>query len=239
MPSSLLGERDDDKRCIPRRISSHSGRKKTLREAWVSFRRSVRNLGTHVRQNARWPRLLSGKPARILRTFESEAELANVLKCELAAEVLLSYGRLRFAATGWSMIPTIWPGDTLLVERASRQQMRVGDVVLLLRKGRLCAHRLVSQKNDDGGLSWHTQGDAMSMPDPDGSDDELSGRVTHLVRAGRRIAVSSKLSVGQRLVGRIVARSYAAARVIVYLYGWVRTPDKAHAPDNSVVSCQS
>jgi hypothetical protein len=39
------------------------------------------------------------------------------LMCELVAEVLRSFGTIRFAATGWSMLPSLWPGDTLMVER--------------------------------------------------------------------------------------------------------------------------
>ena len=47
----------------------------------------------------------------------SEAAATKTLKCELAAEVLRSFGTLRFAATGWSMLPSVWPGETLVVDR--------------------------------------------------------------------------------------------------------------------------
>jgi hypothetical protein len=79
----------------------------------------------------------------------------------------------------------------------------------------------------------------MAAPDPPLSDDELLGRVTHVVRGSRHVALSTKLTVGQRAIGGIVARSYAAARVLVYLHGLVRTPHKVRAAEKSVVPCQS
>jgi hypothetical protein len=183
---------------------------------------------------------MSGQPARILKAVEdNSAPLANVVKCALAADALLSFGTLRFAATGWSMIPTVWPYEMLLVERVSQEQVRTGDVLLLLRKRGLCVHRLVSRSKIDQVSHWIIQGDAMAAPDPPLRDDELLGRVTHVVRRGRRVALSTKLTVGQRALGGIVARSYAAARVLVYLHGLVRTPHKVRAPEKLVVPCQS
>ena len=46
------------------------------------------------------------------------ADQGHALKCELAAESLRLSGRLRLRVTGWSMLPTICPGDTLIIERA-------------------------------------------------------------------------------------------------------------------------
>ena len=63
--------------------------------------------------------------------------LESTLKCELAAEVLRSFGTLRFAATGWSMLPSVWPGETLVVERVQPDQVHIGDLVLVGREGRL------------------------------------------------------------------------------------------------------
>jgi hypothetical protein len=146
---------------------------------------------------------------------------AAAVKCELAGEVLRSFGSLRFAATGWSMLPTIWPGDTLVVERAGGDQVRVGEVVLVGRDGRLCAHRIVSRAKDSGNLHGIpyliTQGDAMPAPDRPVMESELLGRVSYLMRAGKRIAVPAELSVAARLTAKIVRRSFLAARGLVYL----------------------
>ena len=42
---------------------------------------------------------------------------ANALGCELAGEMVRTFGRVRVRVTGTSMIPAVWPGDVLVVER--------------------------------------------------------------------------------------------------------------------------
>jgi hypothetical protein len=165
------------------------------------------------------------------------AATAHALKCELASEVLRSFGRLRFAATGWSMLPAVWPGDTLVVERVSQDQVRAGDVVLSGRDGRLCAHRVVSRGDDSGNRSWITQGDAMPEPDRPVTESELLGRVDYVIRAGKLIALPVKLSVVQRLTAKIIRRSVPAARALVYLHQMVQTSEKS-VPEESVLPCQ-
>lgn len=160
------------------------------------------------------------------------ADAAAAVRCDLASEVLRSFGSLRFAATGWSMLPTVWPGDTLVVERVSPDQVHVGDVVLVGREGRLCAHRVVSRAEGSGNPHWITQGDAMLAPDRPVSENELLGRVAHLIRAGKCIAVPAELSVVKHLIAKTIRRSFPAARALVYLHRMVQTPEE------SVLPCQ-
>jgi signal peptidase I len=152
---------------------------------------------------------------------------ADALKCELAGEVLRSFGSLRFKATGWSMLPSVWPGDTLRVERVSPDQVRVGDVVLVGRDGRLCAHRVVTVAEGCGSPRWITQGDANPAPDQPVRWDELLGRVAYLIRAGKPIPVLAELSLADQLIAKIVRRSKTAARALVYLHGVVETPKES------------
>ena len=65
----------------------------------------------------------------------------ETLGCELAAEVLRSFGRLRLGATGASMLPAIWPGDILSVHSHNVAEALPGDIVLFGRPGKLVAHR--------------------------------------------------------------------------------------------------
>jgi len=165
------------------------------------------------------------------------AETATAVKCELAGEVLRSFGNLRFAATGWSMLPTIWPGDTLVVDRVGSDQVHVGDVVLVGREGRLCAHRVVSKVEDSGNRCWITQGDSMALPDQPVKEDELLGRVAYMIRAGRLVAVPAELSVVERLTAGIAQRSAPATRALVYLHRMIQAPEKL-ASEKSVLPCQ-
>ena len=146
------------------------------------------------------------------------ADPAAAVKFELASEVLRSFGNLRFQATGWSMLPSLFPGDTLVVERVNPEQVQVGEVVLVERDGGLCAHRVVRTPLGAGEPRWITQGDAMLVPDRPVCEHELLGSVVCLIRKGRFIAVPARLSAVERLAARIVRRSVPAARALVYLH---------------------
>jgi hypothetical protein len=178
------------------------------------------------------------QPEGVMRDIDGvPMDTAAAVKCELAGEVLRSFGKLRFAATGWSMLPTVWPGDTLVVDRVGSDQVCIGDVVLVGRDGRLCAHRVVSRTDDFANPRWITQGDAMLAPDRPVGEDELLGRVLYVIRAGKLVAMPSKLNVVERWTARIVRRSVPAARALVYLHGMTHTPEKA-ASEKSVLPCQ-
>jgi hypothetical protein len=131
---------------------------------------------------------------------------AHALKCELAGEVLRS----------------------LVMERVNPDRVRVGDVILVGRDGRLCAHRVVSVAEGCGSPRWITQGDANSTPDQPVCEGEMLGRVAFVVRAGKLIAVPAELSVVDRLIAKIVRRSKTAARSLVYLHCAVETPKESH-----------
>lgn len=156
---------------------------------------------------------------------------ATAAKCELAVEVLRSFGILRFAATGWSMLPTVWPGDTLVVERIGADQFRTGEIALVGRDGRLCAHRIISLP-ESGNRFWTTQGDAVPTQDRPVIEGELLGRVTTLIRSGKSRAVPLRLNVVQRLLARLVRRSVFAARVFVYV------TNKFDRQQESILPCQ-
>jgi hypothetical protein len=153
-------------------------------------------------------------------------------KCELAGDVLRLFGTLRFSATGWSMLPTVWSADVLLVEHISSDRFRVGDIALVRRDGKLCAHRVIWLPQDSGDRLWITQGDAMTRPDRPVVEGDLLGRVSGIIRSGKSIAVSAHLSVMDRLFAEMVRRSLFAARVFIYMTGKFRTHRE------SSLSCQ-
>jgi signal peptidase I len=166
----------------------------------------------------------------------------SAAKCDLAIEVLRSFGEVRFAATGWSMIPTIWPGDTLLVERIGHDQVHIGDVVLVRRDAGLCAHRVISKPETSGTAYCITQGDAMPVADQPLIESELLGRLAGLIRAGEPVAVRAQMSVPESLIARVIRRSFTAARVLVYLHRCLHSLKKS-SPEKSglkgsVLPCQ-
>lgn len=151
--------------------------------------------------------------------MDSAFDEVNALKCELASEVLRSSGSLRLGVTGWSMLPTIWPGDTLEIERTDCARVSAGDVVLFHRDRRLFVHRVVKQ--DDTAIL--TRGDAMLRADPIVSNRELLGRVSLIVRDGRCVPPNSTLSLLQRALANVVQCSDFGAAVIVGIHGLLQT----------------
>jgi len=151
--------------------------------------------------------------------FAPTSAAAHSAKCELAADMLRSWGRLRLGVTGWSMFPSIRPGDTLLIELSRHQAVVRGDIVLFFRDQRLFAHRAVGRSHDH---SWiFTRGDAMPREDPPVHEAELLGKVTLIWRGGKRTEPKSP-GAFERVVAGIVGRFELAARLVAAVYGLIQ-----------------
>lgn len=125
----------------------------------------------------------------------------------LATEMLRSFGEFRFVAWGSSMVPSIFPGDTLIVRRTSPEGACRGEVVLFAREGRFYAHRLVGKTREGGPIRLIARGDALGKNDPPFAEKELLGRVTAVIRRGKRIELDDAHSAAsQRLLQWIVHR---------------------------------
>ncbi len=141
------------------------------------------------------------------------------IKCELAADVLRSGETLRVRVTGWSMLPSVLPGDTLVVARATSDAVRNGDIVLYGREQRLFAHRVVSQPKSFEDRRILTRGDSMPQADPPIGEEELLGKVSYIVRNGKCIAPDRSMRISERAVAALVRRSQVAARLVVGVHG--------------------
>ena len=141
-------------------------------------------------------------------------DLTHSLKCELASESLRVSGILRLKVSGWSMLPTIWPGDMLVISRLDERELFPGEIALYQREGRFIIHRVLSKST--GGISHVlTRGDAMLQHDAPVRSDDLLGKVDFILRNGKSIEPSKSLCLSQRAVARLARRSEVAARVIV------------------------
>lgn len=112
---------------------------------------------------------------------------AMELASGLAEEVVRNFGEVRLRVVGTSMVPSMLPGDLVLVRRAELHEISRGEVVLFLRNGRLIVHRVVDRKvaaaasgADEPCLI--TRGDRLRRSDPPVSSSELLGRVVSIER---------------------------------------------------------
>jgi signal peptidase I len=155
----------------------------------------------------------------------STAEL-HALKCELAGEVLRSSGRLHLRVMGWSMLPAIFPGDTLVIEPANSESVGKGDIVMFHRDRRLFVHRVSGKSGSAPHLQVVTQGDGMPNPDPPVFSSQLLGRVSFIVRDGRGLEPAKIQGLPMRAVAALVRRSSSVARVVVGVHKMSQGPQE-------------
>lgn len=148
-----------------------------------------------------------------MKTPECIFSDAHVLQCELASEVLRTSGSLRLGVSGWSMLPALWPGDTLMIERADAEAVQPGDIVLFARNRRFFVHRVIAKNQRDEKIQ--TRGDAMPNMDPPVSNPELLGRVVSVMRNGRTLEPRRERSAASRSVGVLLQHSQTATRITV------------------------
>jgi signal peptidase I len=153
----------------------------------------------------------------------SACDHVHATKCELAAEVLRSSGTLRLQVSGWSMLPSIWPGDTLLVEHLKSPSLETGDVVLFGRDQRLFAHRVIGRTKHTGTRGILTRGDSMSVSDPTVHPSELLGRIVMILRNGRSILPRKTLRIHERVLASLFQYSELGARVVAAVHGLRQT----------------
>jgi hypothetical protein len=169
---------------------------------------------------------------------DARATSRDTLGCELAAEVLRSFGKLRLRANGSSMLPAVWPGDILFVQGKDAAAALPGDIVLFGRAGRLVAHRVVEVRkaksevrsprsevriqnpdsrvpSPESRLEFVTRGDSLDRNDPPISSHELLGRVTAIERGSRR--VNPRLTFWRSIASCVLSRSDFLTRILLGL----------------------
>lgn len=114
------------------------------------------------------------------------------LVCGLAGEVVRNFGEVRLRVFGTSMVPSVLPGDLVLIHRADVEEISIGEIVLFLQMGRLFVHRVVDRKAmtfADGREETFliTRGDRQRNNDSPVSSSELLGRVVSIEREHRQV----------------------------------------------------
>jgi hypothetical protein len=90
------------------------------------------------------------------------------------------------------MIPSIYPGDLLTVRAESVADARRGEIVFFLLGGRPFVHRVMRKWPERNRVVFATRGDALPKEDPSIDASQLLGRVTHIQRRGKSIAIVTK-----------------------------------------------
>jgi signal peptidase I len=142
----------------------------------------------------------------------------HALKCELAAQVLRSFGMLRLEVTGLSMLPSVWPGDTLFIQRCDMRDIAAGDMVLFARRGKLVAHRVICKTAVGDQPCAITQGDGLLSPDEPVSPTALLGSVRHILRAGEYVETDGDWGFCARAATKLIRRFAWVARFLASIH---------------------
>jgi signal peptidase len=108
---------------------------------------------------------------------------APALGCELTVDVVRTFGEARLKVAGASMLPSVWPGDIVTVQRRGLSDLQPGQIVLCYREGELIAHRVTSVVGD----RLITRGDSLPHCDPSVTASDIVGQVVSILRNGRSI----------------------------------------------------
>jgi hypothetical protein len=125
---------------------------------------------------------------------DARLDLAQEVRLNLAADVLHRFGEVRFVAHGSSMIPSIYPGDLLTVRSESIADARCGEIVLFLLSGRFFVHRVMRKWPERNRIVFATRGDALSQEDPSVDASQLLGRVTSILRHGKKVKLATRFN---------------------------------------------
>jgi hypothetical protein len=141
---------------------------------------------------------MRGTPEKIAG---GNSAVGQEIRCEVAAEALRASGELRLRVFGGSMLPSIWPGDVLLIRRAAPADMEPGGLVLCARKGGFVVHRIVRKDED----MLTTRGDALREDDEPVPFNQALGKVAMIERGGAQFAPREKLKLPDRLLSLLMA----------------------------------
>ncbi len=131
------------------------------------------------------------------------------------------------------MLPAVWPGDVLVIERAQLAQLGAGDIVLFARDDRLFAHRLLQVCGDGTNLVLGSRGDALPHNDPPLPVSQVLGRVHAVLRNGRPVR-RLRPSAAQKVFAWALRHAGPAYFLLLRLHGW-RRRWSGNSPDSELV----
>jgi signal peptidase I len=146
-----------------------------------------------------------------MKTSEPES-----IKCDLAGQVLRAGGKLRLRALGLSMLPSLWPGDILIIHSKTYEQVSRGDIVLYARGREFFVHRIIGKSSDSQYLI--TQGDGLPKPDPPVSRQDLLGRVSAIERCGLLREPNRANPIFHRLLAHVFWPWNLVLRIVLGVY---------------------
>jgi signal peptidase I len=133
-------------------------------------------------------------PDSSIRDYLMARENTPVETATAAALSLLAEGKqVTITAGGYSMWPTIKPGDRIIITPLDPDKpLTAGKVVALRRDGGFVVHRITETRNGKLSRFIKTRGDAALIPDPWSIEMNVAGRVTEIIRGDKTLKIKRR-----------------------------------------------
>jgi hypothetical protein len=118
------------------------------------------------------------------------------------------------------MLPTLYPGDVVALERTDPEALCAGDVILFQKQEHLFLHRIIAI--DDSARRFATRGDAMPQADPVVSSDQILAKAVSVETRDGRTLSHLRLRRLAKLLGFAIAHSDFAGRVALRIHAFRR-----------------
>ncbi len=111
---------------------------------------------------------------------------------ETIRDAIQRRGSFRFSVKGVSMFPFLLDGDEVIIERADPEDLRIGDVVMYVRKELMIVHRIIKiYTTGEGRRHFVVRGDNLSHPDQPVWEEEIGGKATRVIRGNLEFSAPS------------------------------------------------
>ncbi len=151
----------------------------------------------------------------------------------LLARALREGNAVRLRLHGCSMVPALWPGEEVSLQRVDPAAIAVGDLLLYAQEERWFVHRVGALRRDGARVFLSTCGDALQQPDGEISGEEVLGCVTAVWRDGEWQGPPRRLPLALRVVGWMVRRSHLGLQIALW---WkARTGQRSGALEPAVM----
>jgi len=161
---------------------------------------------------------------------QARTQTPDECKTALAAETLRAADSIRVQVLGSSMLPSIWPGDVLSIDKVLIAEITAGDIVVCERDDRFFVHRLIGTSDSKNGIRCETRGDSMPQNDPPFSEGQLLGRVSAIFRDGRTIIPTATRSPLARFASWIICHLDSVRNLALRLHA-LRTAQRSDSPE--------
>jgi signal peptidase len=100
---------------------------------------------------------------------------------------LNEFGFVDIPSSGYSMFPSIRPGDVCQFRPVVQEQLMIGDVLLFVNEeGKLIGHRLIRITGSEAGMIFECKGDTNNYPDLTVTSDRMLGKLAMIRRVNSK-----------------------------------------------------